>query len=105
MSSDPIASRIPRIPLAVHRWCGRALVVTGLVIALVGVATFHPPTCTGGGPGSPSACTSWEDSQWLMIGGVFLAVTAMLYLAALLREERRPAEPARGSSVVRPGSP
>ncbi len=67
------------------RWTGRLLLLAGLLIAGAGLATFHAPTCTGGGPSSPATCTPWETSQWLMIAGVLLAVVALLMLAWLAK--------------------
>lgn len=67
------------------RWTGRLLLLAGLVIAGAGLATFHAPICTGGGPSSPATCTPWETSQWLMITGVLLAVVALLLLAGLAK--------------------
>lgn len=69
-------------------WIARSLVVVGIVFAGLGLATFHAPTCTGGSPTAPAQCSSWEASQWWMIGGVLIAVPSALYLATQRMHER-----------------
>lgn len=78
--------------------------VAGLLLALIGVLTFHAPSCAGGGPTAPPSCSAWETSQWLMIAGVFLAVLAMLLLAHLrkLEAQARAAPPPVGEPSAAP---
>lgn len=64
------------------------VILVGIALAVTGLATFKAPTCTGVSPTTPATCSAWETSQWLMIGGVLLAVPALLYLANVKMHER-----------------
>jgi hypothetical protein len=83
----------------------KMLALAGILVALAGTVGFtaEPPQCSSTSASGATHCTStWETFQWVMIGGVLVAVPSIGLLARLKMQERLAAESVPSGEPARP---